>query len=94
MPYLGDTVRFKNTWTDYNGNALDPDSQEVKIYDGAGNLVTTKTEADLTKESDGVYFFDYELPETATSGTWRIVWKGTKSGNDFIVSKYFSVSEV
>ena len=93
MPYLGDTVRFKNTWTDYNGNALDPDSQEARIYDGAGNLVATKTDSDMTKEDDGVYFFDFELPESATAGTWKIVWKGTKSENDFIVSKYFSVSE-
>ena len=94
MPYLGETVKFKVTWTDYAGDAIDPDSQEAKLYDGNGDLVATITSSQMVKEETGVYSFDYTLPSSSASGTWKIVWTGTKDGNSFIVSKMFSVSEV
>ena len=90
MPYLGGTVRIKNTLTDYDGSKLTPDSQEVKIYDPVGGLKHTETSPTL--ESEGVYYVDYTIPSDGEEGGWKVVWKAVKGGKPNINVFIFEVS--
>lgn len=84
MPYQGTTVRIKNTLTDYDGSALTPDSQEVRIYDPDGTEVSGSPFMP-TLESEGVYYVDYTIPADGKTGKWKVVWKaveGTKPNID------------
>lgn len=78
MPYLGTTVRLKNTLTDYDGSPLTPDSQEVRIYDPDGTEVDYGDENKFFTpklESEGVYYLDYIIPVNGKPGKWKAVWK-------------------
>ena len=93
MPYKGTTIRVKTTIKDFDGNLLDPDSQEVRIYDSKGNEVSGSPFSP-TKVSEGVYFVDYVLSEDAEEGTWKVVWKIVKSNKPSIGILTFDVEGV
>lgn len=78
MPRLGETVRILASMTDYDGEALTPDTQEIKIYDPGGVLKHTETSP--TKKDEGLYHVLYTFPEEGAVGTWVAKWKITKSG--------------
>jgi len=90
MVYKGSTVRIKATLTDYDGTALTPDSQEVKIYDSNGILRENNTSP--TNLSEGVYCVDYTVPEDAVEGTWKVVWKAVKEMKPHINVLNFEVT--
>jgi len=74
---FGATVRLGNTFTDTAGDAYDPDTIELKIYDAEGTLQSTVTHgaSDISSDEPGVYYYDYLIPADATSqGYWIGVW--------------------
>lgn len=76
----GSTVRLGNTFTDTAGDAYDPDTVSLTIYDteGASKKVVTYAAGEITKDSIGVYRYDYDIPADATSqGYWIGVWTVT-----------------
>jgi len=77
MVFLGSVIRIQNTITDFDGTSLTPDSQEIKIYDPDGTLKTTDTSPTL--EETGVYYVQYDIDSSDKAGTWKVVWKVTKS---------------
>jgi len=89
LPYLGSTIRIKVTLFDYDGKSLDPDSQEIKIYDSEGTL--RKTFDAATYEDAGVYYVDYTIPSDAPTGDWLVIWKIVKGGLPSIDKAYFRV---
>lgn len=67
--YVGETVRIKSTITDFNGDALTPDSvttAEVTIYIGATPLVGTLTYS-TTRE---YWFYDWDT-EGMAGGSYK-----------------------
>jgi len=71
--FLGETVRIQNVMKDFDGSPLNPDSQEVKIYDPTGVLKATYTSP--VKEADGIYHVDHTTSESDVAGKWTCVWK-------------------
>jgi uncharacterized protein YfaS (alpha-2-macroglobulin family) len=64
--------------SDFDGEVLNPDTQEVKIYDPGGAVKSTQTSP--TKKADGLYYVLYTFPDDGAVGTWTVKWKITKSG--------------
>ena len=87
---LGETVRIKNTITDFDGNLLTPDSQEVTIYDPQGTLKETNTSP---SGSAGSYYVEYTLPSDSVKGDWKVVWKAVKGATTGIEAFWFNVNE-
>lgn len=73
---LGDTIRIDAEIYDWDQTTLiDPDSQEIKIYDVTETLQATITNP--TKTGTGKYYVEYTIPEVAPPGTWAYYWKAT-----------------
>lgn len=87
----GGTDHIQAVFKDENGNAYDPDSQELKFYDSTGTLKDTKTEADCVKVIKGTWYIDYDVPLTAASGRWTCQWTATAGEDDFIFIFAFEV---
>lgn len=94
MPYLGTTIRLRNTLTDYDGSPLTPDSLEVRIYDSEGTEVTGSpfTSPDVKLESEGVYYLDYTIPTDGKAGKWKAKWTAVKAEKPNIDTINFPVS--
>jgi len=76
VPNLGETVRILASITDYDGEAMNPDTQEVKVYDPSGALKHTETAP--TKKADGLYYISYTFPGDGAIGNWTVNWKIVK----------------
>lgn len=76
--YLGDRITLEATFKDSDGNEYNPDSVKIYIYDGKNGLDSTIT--DPTNPSIGVFRKEYDIPDTAAHGSWRVVWEGTLGG--------------
>ncbi|WP_066173366.1 hypothetical protein [Bacillus marinisedimentorum] len=63
MPYQGDTVRFKCHFKSFSGQAVDPTDVTLTIYDDTEAQIEQFVLSDSDKESVGVYFYDYVLPD-------------------------------
>lgn len=69
MAIIGTTVRLKGTFTNLAGVVTDLDDPPVlNIYDGNRSLINNQT---CTRESAGVYYYDYEIPD----GSGPIFWE-------------------
>jgi len=71
---IGNTVRLKATFYNLAGAATDPDASAVtlNIYDGNRTVVTTQP---CTRESAGVYYYDYTIPAGAGPLHWEMAGK-------------------
>jgi hypothetical protein len=64
MPLVGDTIRLKVDFMDYDGAKIDPTDVTVTIYDGTTKKVVEGPTA-LGAEhhvATGSYFYDYTIP--------------------------------
>jgi uncharacterized protein YfaS (alpha-2-macroglobulin family) len=87
---LGETVKITNDVTDFDGNALTPDSQEITIYDPNGVLKDTNTSP---QGSAGSYFITYTIPSDGKAGDWKVLWKVVKGTDTGIEPFWFNVDE-
>jgi len=60
----GDTVRLKAEFRDFDGNLISPDDVKLTLYDEKREVVA---EYDLVPLSEGVYRYDYIIPENEGS---------------------------
>jgi len=74
--HLGETITVQATIKDLDGNLVDPDSQEVKVYDPNGTLQATYTSP--TQQSTGVYRQSHTTSTSDTPGLWQFHWKTVK----------------
>ncbi len=88
----GDTFGLKATFTGEDGSLLDPDSQEIKIYDSSGNLMDTIT--DPSKVSTGVWKFYWNLPDAGPLGEWKVTWKAVSGTYTEREHFYFEVKQL
>jgi len=88
----GSTIRVQNTITDFDGDALDPDSHVIKLLKPDG----TQQGSDYTsptKSATGVYYQDISIPSDGAAGEWTVEWKVTASSKDSIERVRFRVVE-
>jgi len=75
--YQGETFRQKVDVTNVDDNATDPNTITISIKDSAG--VTKVTAATMTKDSIGVYHYDYDIPDDGATGEWTTEVKAEKT---------------
>ena len=74
----GDLVRITATFTDVDGNLVDPGTITLKVMDPSGNIDSyTYSGGDVTKASQGSYYKDVSADE---EGDWHCWWLSTGSG--------------
>lgn len=78
MTQLGETVRYKMTVTDEDGNAVDPDEIVITLYEPSES--TTDLTGNEVKDATGIYYLDHTFSSGAPEGEYRLVWKTTKAG--------------
>ncbi|NVM20595.1 MAG: hypothetical protein HWN68_02305 [Desulfobacterales bacterium] len=78
MVYLGATKTLRVTWRDIDETLLTPDTQEWIIKDSKGVTKETLAEDDLSIVSEGVYRYDYLVPEDGETGPWKLIAKAKK----------------
>lgn len=69
----GDTVRFENTITDYDGGPLEPDSHVIQLLKPDG----TQEGDDMISPSGsaGSYTQDVDIPIDGPHGEWVLEWQ-------------------
>jgi hypothetical protein len=75
----GQVVRATGTFRDSAGNLVDPSVVKFRVRTPAAVVTefTYGTDADLVKDSAGVYHFDVAL---VTAGLWKYRWISTGIG--------------
>jgi len=63
MALAGDTVRLKCHFKTFDGQSVEPNDIKLTIYDMNKQQIEQITLDDTNKESIGVYFYDYVLPD-------------------------------
>lgn len=71
---IGDLLRLKATFTSLAGTNVDPSNITLKVKTPAGSVSTYTYPSNITKESTGVYYYDYSV---ASSGTFYFNWSAT-----------------
>ena len=71
---IGDLLRLKATFTSITGTNVDPTSITLKVKNPAGSVTTYTYPTHITKDSTGVYYYNYAV---AASGTHYYNWAGT-----------------
>jgi len=64
MPLVGDTVRLKSEFKDYNGELVDPDDVKIIIYDSRYKKIEEFTPS---RSEKGRYCLDYTIPSGETN---------------------------
>lgn len=60
MAKTGDTVRLKASFYNFSDALADPTGVTCTVYDGRRTVLVNA--ASTTKESTGVYYYDYTVP--------------------------------
>ena len=90
---VGDLVKVTGTFTDSDGNAVDPTALTVYYKDPSGNIseLVYLTDTDVVKASTGVYTANVDV-----SGRWYYRFKGTGSaqaaGETFFMARDLNIS--
>lgn len=62
MILVGDTVRLKVHFKTFDGSLVDPSSITLTIYDETKTQIEQFNLTDSDKETVGVYYYDYLVP--------------------------------
>lgn len=87
--YVGDTLRLTATFYTFAGVLADPTTVVVNIYDINRTLLVTAAAA--TKDSTGVYHYDYT---TTVEGRLAVEFTGTLETKTVLTRTAFTVSWV
>jgi hypothetical protein len=77
---LGTTAHLQITWTDVDGTALTPDTQSWIVEDPEGIVQGSTTSPTQVEGSDGVYYYNFDIPSDNVAGIWTLKATATVSG--------------
>lgn len=66
MAFSGDTVRLQVNFKDFDDIAVSPSNIKLTIFDVNKNQIDQYDIDDTNKVKEGVYFYDYILPDNKT----------------------------
>lgn len=85
----GTTAELTSTFTLIDGDPVNPDSVEVDIYNPDGLVVNDGIPVNV---SIGLYRYDFDVPEDADLGLWRIEWHSVINGVHAYGDELFEVN--
>ena len=80
LSLVGNTVRLKAEFTDFNGELVDVMDATLTVYEGKNKVLVEVTPERL---SEGVYFYDYIVPEFS-GGSLYFEFKGMLDGKPIL----------
>jgi hypothetical protein len=75
----GGTAILRAEFVDYQGAAIDTTLQSLEIYQPNDVLYAGVPVEEVTRQSAGLYRYDFNVPLGADDGTWRVVWTALHS---------------
>lgn len=90
--YQNSIMKFVMWFTDSAGMLTDPDNINLLITDPAGNPYFTTTMASMTRESTGVYTYNYAMPVNSAIGIYDVAMNATIGGYYTVAYDYIRVS--
>jgi hypothetical protein len=88
----GTTATLTVSYTDDDGNPLDPTSVVADIFDP--NDVHEVVAAVAEHVSLGLYLYEYDIAPDAELGLWRVEWTAVVSGEDVLGGEMFEVNPI
>ncbi|WEZ10154.1 ZmpA/ZmpB/ZmpC family metallo-endopeptidase-related protein [Priestia flexa] len=71
MPFNGDTIRLKVNFRDFDNQSVNPSDVKLTIYDTDKQTIESIELNDTNKIDEGVYFYDYVLPDDKREVTFE-----------------------
>ncbi len=90
--YQNSIMKFVMWFTDSSGMLTDPDIIELNITDPADNPYFNVNMASMTKESTGVYTYNYAMPPSAPVGIYDVFLNASIEGYQTVAYDYIRVS--
>jgi hypothetical protein len=87
---MGEVVRLEATYTSSNDELYDPDTVTVHIYDPSGTLQITGS---ASKNTIGLYQYDYDLASDADTGWWSYTYTGVTGVSTDVQKAQFKVRD-
>jgi len=90
MVYLGETIRYKNQFKDFDDAVIQPTTHTITVTNPAGSSIHSDSTPDWDSENE-LYYTDFTIPADGAAGNYKIVWKATHGSNTWVVSREFAV---
>jgi hypothetical protein len=88
---IGNTIRLKCTFKDFDGQLRNPDMIKVKIYDQSFAVMSETTLGPTNNSDLGNWFYDYVIPMDAR-GKLYYEWYGEMQGSPSLKRDSFKVA--
>ena len=90
--YPGQTIKIINTYTDIDGNLVDPSEITLEIYTPDGTLnKTVEYPGDIVRSESGIYYYNYLI--VADNGWYSNVWSAVINGGVDVAKDQFNVED-
>ena len=89
----GEKTECKTTILNKDGNPQDATTLVLVVYEPDGTANTTKAIGDLTRESEGVYYYIFTIPADAAYGDWSYAFTPSTALAKIEDYKYFTVDD-
>jgi len=90
MVYLGETIRYKCQFKDFDDAIVEPTSNSIVVTNAAG--VSIFTDDDPTwDDADELFYTDFTIPAEGVAGNYKIVWTAVLGANTWVISREFAV---
>jgi len=90
MVYLGETIRYKCQFKDFDDAIVEPTSNSIVVTNAAG--VSIFTDDDPTwDDADELFYTDFTIPAGGVAGNYKIVWTAVLGANTWVISREFAV---
>lgn len=88
--YLGETIRWRNAFKDFDENAVTPTSQSISVKNPGGTEIHSDTNPNYDA-GDAKYYTDFTIPADGNAGNYVIYWTATYGSVSWKAKKKFSV---
>lgn len=89
MPiYLGQTIRLKHIFYDFEGNVAYPSNHSITVTDPHGNVIYSSTSP---SQQGDYYLVSFTIPATAKPGNYKAKWEASSGDYNWIATKTFAV---
>jgi len=90
MVFLGETVKLKAAFYDFNGNVVHPSSHTITVTAPDGSEIFSST----SPIQDGdTYYVTFTVPANGTVGNYKAVWKASSGSLNWVDKLEFAVEE-
>lgn len=90
--YLGETIRWRNAFTDFDENAVTPSTQSISVKNPAGTEIHSDS-SPAYDAGDSKFYTDLTIPVDGVVGNYTIYWTATYGSNTWKAKKKFSVEQ-